>query len=150
MRGFWLLVHVAGFSLWLGAGAASMLAGMTARQFPPAERLAAYRLSGRVHSLLVGPGVVLTLFSGLLLVRPFMSADMTGGLAIMLLAGLIAGLVTLFISLPTAQRLARLELHASGELPPSFRALRARQAVAGAIAGGLAILALLGGTVWRH
>ena len=41
MRGFWLLVHVLGFTLWLGAGIATMIAGLTAKRFAPAERLAA-------------------------------------------------------------------------------------------------------------
>jgi len=44
MRGFWLLVHVIGFTLWLGGGIATMVAGITAKALAPAERLAAYNL----------------------------------------------------------------------------------------------------------
>jgi hypothetical protein len=127
-----------------------MLAGIAAKQFAPAERLAAYRLTGRIHSGLVAPGVVFTLISGFALIRPFMGSGMTGGLVIMFLAGMIGGMVALFISVPTAQRLGRLELHARNELPESFQALRKRQAIAASIAGGLGILALLGGTIFRH
>ena len=32
MRGFWLLVHVLGFTLWLGGGIATMVAGVTAKR----------------------------------------------------------------------------------------------------------------------
>ena len=39
MRGFWLLVHVLGFTLWLGGGIATMVAGVTAKRMGAAERL---------------------------------------------------------------------------------------------------------------
>ena len=150
MHGFWLLVHFMGFSLWLGGGIATMLAGVTAKRFAPGERLAAYRLTGRIQSGLVAPGVIFTLVSGLVLTRPYMERDMTLGIAIMLVAGGIGALVALFLSVPTAQRLGRLELHARGELPEAFHALRKRQAIAASIAGALALIAMLGGTVLRY
>ena len=56
MRGFWLLVHVLGFTLWLGAGIATMIAGLTAKRFAPAERLAAYRVMSAVFRMVVAPG----------------------------------------------------------------------------------------------
>jgi hypothetical protein len=149
MRSFWLLIHFIGFTLWLGGGVATMLAGITAKHWAPGERLAAYRIAGRIHSGLIGPGVVFTLVSGLVLTRPFMGVDMTGGLVIMLLAGSVAGLIALFVSIPTAQRLGRLELHARDELPEAFRVLRTRQAVSASVAGILGILAMLGGTIFR-
>jgi len=34
MRGFWLFVHVLGFTAWLGGGLAVMLSGITAKSFP--------------------------------------------------------------------------------------------------------------------
>jgi len=40
LRGFWLLVHVLGFTLWLGGGIATMVAGVSAKGFAAAERLA--------------------------------------------------------------------------------------------------------------
>ena len=56
MRGFWLLVHVLGFTLWLGGGIATMVAGVSAKSFAPGERLSAYKLIGAIQRILVGPG----------------------------------------------------------------------------------------------
>ena len=39
-----MLVHVLGFTLWLGGGIATMVAGVSAKRFAPAERLKAYKL----------------------------------------------------------------------------------------------------------
>ncbi len=58
MRGLWMLVHVLGFTLWLGGGIATMVAGVSAKRLGTRERLAAYKLIGAVQRLLVGPGAV--------------------------------------------------------------------------------------------
>ncbi len=58
MRGVWVLVHVLGFTLWLGGGIATMVAGVTAKRMAPAERLAGYKLIGAVQRLLVAPGAL--------------------------------------------------------------------------------------------
>ena len=151
MRGFWMLAHFMGFSLWLGAGMATMIAGIAAKRYPPGDRLAAYKLSGRIQSILVAPGVIVTLVSGVALMRPFMSGSgMTGGLLVMILAGLVGGLLALFFSVPLAQRMGRLELDPRGELPEALFVLRKRQAVVASIAGGLAIVAMFGGTLFRY
>src|SRR2546422_6731480 len=73
MRGFWLLVHVLGFTLWLGGGIATMVAGVSAKRFAPAERLSAYKLIGAIQRILVGPGAMAVLLSGLLLSMPYMN-----------------------------------------------------------------------------
>src|SRR3989449_1845530 len=72
MRGFWLLVHVLGFTLWLGGGIATMVAGVSAKSFAPAERLSAYKLIGAIQRILVGPGAMAVLLSGLVLSMPYM------------------------------------------------------------------------------
>ncbi len=51
MRGFWLLVHVLGFTLWLGGGIATMVAGVAAKRMGTAERLTAYKLIGAVQRI---------------------------------------------------------------------------------------------------
>lgn len=151
MRGFWLLAHFMGFSLWLGAGMATMIAGIAAKNYAPAERLAAYRLSGKIQGILVAPGVVMTVVSGIALMRPFMGGTgMTGGLLVMILAGFAGSLMALFFSVPLAQRMARLDLDPRGELPEALFVLRRRQAVVASIAGGLAIVAMFGGTLFRY
>ena len=81
MRGFWLLVHFLGFTLWLGGGIATMIAGVKAKTFAPAERLKAYKLIAAVQGLLVGPGAAAVVISGvvLLLNGPYMhSGDVPG------------------------------------------------------------------------
>jgi hypothetical protein len=68
---------------------------------------------------------------------------------LMMLTGIVGALIALTISVPTAARLGRLELDPRGELPESFAALRKRQVVTASIAGGMGLIALLAGTVFR-
>ncbi len=72
MRGLWMLVHVLGFTLWLGGGIATMVAGVSAKRLGTRERLAAYKLIGAVQRLLVGPGAVAVILSGLVMSGPLM------------------------------------------------------------------------------
>src|SRR5256885_16533666 len=78
MRGFWLLVHVLGFTLWLGGGIATMVAGVTAKRFSAGERLAGYKLIGAIQRLLGAPGALAEVLSGLSVAGPDMKE---GGVA---------------------------------------------------------------------
>ena len=154
MRGFWLLVHYLGFTLWLGGGIATMVAGVTAKKFAPRERLKAYKLTGAVHGLLVAPGAAAVVFSGVLLLLggPYMHAQsgmMPAWLNVMMGAGILGGIVAVALSLPAASRLGRLEVDARGELPPAFAALRKRQVLSATIAGSLGLAALFAATLGR-
>jgi len=149
MRGFWLLVHVLGFTLWLGAGIATMIAGLTAKRFPPAERLAAYRVMSAVFRMVVAPGAVGVLVGGFILSAPYMRSDVPGWLGLMMGAGGLGALIVLFVVVPTAARLGRLELDPRGELPEAFPRLRKTQIVSASLAGLLGIIALIAGTVLR-
>src|SRR2546422_9905238 len=101
MRGFWLLVHVLGFTLWLGGGIATMVAGISAKSFTPAERLKAYKLIGAIQRLLVGPGAIAVVLSGIVLSMPYMrSGDMPGWLNLMMGAGLLGALAAVGGSVP--------------------------------------------------
>src|SRR5262245_36884282 len=127
MRGFWLFVHISGFSLWLGGGLASMVAGVAAKSFDPETRLSAYRVLGAVQRILVGPGAAAVLLSGFMLTMPYMrGGSVPGWLALMMLAGLVAGIVALALTVPTAAQLGRLQPDPRGELPESFAGLRKR------------------------
>src|SRR6266702_1139932 len=119
MRGFWLLVHFLGFTLWLGGGIATMIAVV---------------ISG-VVLLLNGPYMH--------------SGDVPGWLTIMMAAGILGGIAAVTISVPTAGRLGRLEVGPRGELPESFQGLRKRQIMAATIAGSLGLIALFAGTLGR-
>ena len=150
MRGFWMLVHVLGFTLWLGGGIATMVAGVSAKSLEPGPRLAAYKLIGNIQRLLVGPGAIAVVLSGVVLAMPYMrSGAMPGWLNLMMGAGLLGALAAVGISVPTAARLARLELEARGEMPEAFQGLRKRQILAASIAGGLGLVAMAAATIVR-
>jgi hypothetical protein len=150
MRGLWMLVHILGFTLWLGGGMATMVAGVTAKGFAPAERLKVYKAIGAVQRLLVGPGALGVILSGILLSTAFMrSGMMPGWLNLMMGAGLLGAIVAVALSVPTAARLARLEVDAAGQLPAAFAGLRKRQVITATIAGTLGLIALFAGTIAR-
>lgn len=150
MRGFWLFLHVMGFVAWLGAGLAVMLSGITAKHFPPDQRLAVYRVMSVVSRNLIGPGAVLVVVSGFVLSVPyFRGSTVPGWLMAMQGLGLLGAIVAIAIVTPTAARLGRLDLDPRGELPESFAGLRRRQAIFATIAGIFALLSVLSGTVFR-
>src|SRR6058998_2681825 len=99
MRGVWMLVHVLGFTLWLGGGIATMVTGITAKRMAPAERLAGYKLIGAVQRLLVAPGALAVVLSGLILGMPYMSrGDVPGWLGLMMSAGILGAIGAVAIS----------------------------------------------------
>ena len=149
MRGLWLFLHLMGFAAWLGGGLAMMLAGITAKHFPPEERLAVYRVTSVVARNLIGPGALLVLLSGFVLSIPFFQAPMPSWLMAMQGLGLIGAIIAIGIVTPTAARMGRLELDPRGELPESFAGLRKRQVIFATLAGIFALLALLVGTALR-
>jgi len=150
MRGLWLFLHVMGFVAWLGGGLAVMLSGITAKYFPPEQRLAVYRIMAVITRNLVGTGAVLVVVSGLVLSVPyFRGATVPTSVMAMLVLGFMGAIVAIAIVVPTAARLGRLDLDPRGELPESFAGLRRRQAIFATLAGILALLALLAGTLFR-
>ena len=150
MRGFWLLVHVLGFTLWLGGGIATMVAGVTAKRLGVVERLAAYKLIGAIQRLLVGPGAIAVVLSGIVLAQPYMhSGEMPGWLSLMMGAGILGALAAVAVSVPTAAKLARLQPDARGELPEAFQTLRKRQIIAASVAGGLGLIAMFAVTLGK-
>ena len=152
MHGFWLLVHVLGFTLWLGGGIATMVCGVVAKSFKPAERLSAYKVTGAVQRLLVGPGAGAVVLSGVVLVLngPFMqSGEMPAWLNAMMGCGIVGAIIAVAVSVPTASRLSHLEVTAKGELPDNFARLRKRQVLAATFAGSLGLIALFAATLAR-
>ena len=150
MRGLWMLIHILGFTLWLGGGMATMVAGVSAKGFAPAERLKAYKLIGAIQRLLVGPGALGVALSGIFLSMAYMrSGEMPGWLNLMMGAGLLGAITAVGLSVPTAARLARLEVDSRGELPEVFAALRKRQILVATISGSLGLVALFAGAFGR-
>ena len=150
MRGFWMLVHLLGMSLWLGGGLASMVLGVAAKRFSPDHRLAAYQLTSAIQRILLGPGAAAVVLSGVLLVGPYMKEGaMPGWLMLMMTTGILGALIAIGVAVPAAASLGRLSLDPRGELPERFHRLRMRLVWSSTIAGALALLALVTGTVAR-
>jgi len=144
----WLFLHFLGFAMWLGGGLASMFAGIASRSETRSGLDAVVRAQSAIQRMIIAPGALLTVLSGLMLT--FALAGMASAnvwLMVMQGAGLVAGLLTLFVALPTATRLSRLD--PSGEQAAYFDELRKRQKVVGVIWGALGLLALVGGSLVR-
>jgi hypothetical protein len=149
MKGFWMLVHVLGFTLWLGGGIATMVAGVTAKRMGAAERLAGYKLIGAVQRLLVAPGALAVVLSGLFLAQPYMKqGDVPAWLGLMMVAGILGAIGAVAISVPTAAQLARLEPQGN-ELPAAFQRLRKRQILAATVAGTFGLIAMFAVTLGK-
>jgi hypothetical protein len=150
MTGFWILVHVLGYTFWIGGGVATMVAGIVAKRFAPEARLGAYRITSSVQRILVGPGAVAVTISGFLLSMPYMkSGSVPGWMMLMMVAGFIGALVALGVTVPVAARIGSLEIDPRGELPERFAGLRARLVWSASIGGGMALIALVAGSLMR-
>jgi hypothetical protein len=144
----WLFLHLLGFTMWLGGAIASMTLGIAARREDRSGLGAVVRAQAALAKTVVAPGSLLTVLSGLILTFQLSGGDFAGfsiWLVIMQGAGLIAALMTLLISLPTAARLGRLD--PNGEGARYFDELRARQRIVASIAGTLGLVALFAGAM---
>ena len=146
MRSLLLFAHLLGFVLWMGGGFAGMSVGIAMRSAHRNELALLAGLQARLHRGLVLPGCLLTVLSGLLLtLRLYGGAVSAAGFPIPLMVmqgtGLVAAGIVLGVSLPTLSRLARLD--PTGEQAPLFAALQKRGALAGSLAGMLALAALV-------
>ena len=147
---FWLFLHILGFTLWVGGALAAMVAGIASRREDRGGLGAVVRTQAAVQKILVAPGALLTVLSGLMLT--FSVTSLEGGaagfsfwLVLMQGAGIIGALIVLLVGLPTAAKLGRLDAEGSGAA--YFDELRQRQRVVGSIAGVFALVALVGGAM---
>jgi hypothetical protein len=143
-----LFVHFVGQCLWIGGAVAAMVMALAARREPVEVRAGAFRLVAQVHAMVIGPGALLVVASGVLLTMQFMGGDAMELMAapriwVMQGAGLLGGLMVLFVGLPTAVKMGGLAVpDQTGALSPQFEGLRKRQAIVSSIAAGLAFVAL--------
>jgi hypothetical protein len=96
----------------------------------------------------IAPGALLAVLSGLIMTFQLGGGDLPGfsiWLVIMQGAGLLAALLTLLISLPTATKLSRLD--PQGETAGYFDELRQRQRIVGSISGTFGLVALFAGAM---
>jgi hypothetical protein len=148
----WLFLHLLGFTMWLGGGLATMVAGIAGKREDRTGLGAIARAQAAVHRALVAPGALLAVLSGLILT--FSVSGTTGelvGFNIWLLVmqgtGAVGALLVLLIGLPTAAKLSRLD--PSGPGAAYFDELRQRQRVVGSVSGTLALVALVAGAMVR-
>jgi hypothetical protein len=149
---FWLFLHLLGFTMWLGGGLSSMVAGIAAKREDRAGLGAIARAQAAVHKSIIAPGAILVVVSGLILT--FSVSGRTGELVgfnvwlvVMQGAGLVGALIVLLIGLPTAAKLARLD--PMGQGAAFFDELRQRQRIVASVAGMLALVALVAGAFVR-
>jgi hypothetical protein len=146
----WLFLHLLGFTLWLGGAIASMIMGIAAKREERSGLGAVVRSQATLTKVAIAPGALLTVLSGLILTFQLSGGDMAGfsfWLVTMQSAGIIAALLTLLISLPTATRLGRLD--PAGEGARYFDELRARQRIVASISGMFGLVALFAGAMVR-
>jgi hypothetical protein len=148
----WLFLHLLGFTMWLGGGLASMVAGIAAKREDRAGLGAIVRAQAAVHKAIIAPGAILVVLSGLILT--FSVSGRTGelvGFSIWLVvmqgAGLVGALMVLLIGLPTAAKLTRLD--PMGQGAAFFDELRQRQRIVASASGVLALMALVAGAFVR-
>jgi hypothetical protein len=146
---FALILHLAGMVMWMGGGFSSMVIGIKSRSEERVTQGAATRLQAHVHRILIAPGALLTVASGVYLSVLAMNTGTppSAWLMVMQGAGVLAALLVLFVTVPTSFRLSR--VNPVGEGAAAFDALRRRIATAGTIAGTLAVLALVAGVLGR-
>ena len=149
---FWLFLHLLGFTMWLGGGLASMVAGIAGKREDRAALGAIARAQAAVHKAIIAPGAILVVLSGLILT--FSVSGRTGELigfnvwlVVMQGAGLVGALIVLLIGLPTAAKLARLD--PMGQGAAFFDELRQRQRIVASVSGVLALVALVAGALVR-
>jgi hypothetical protein len=145
---FWIVLHLIGFTLWIGGGLASMVAGIVSKGEERARLGAVVRAQAAMQKVLVAPGALMTVLSGLILT--FSMTGQTGELVgfslwlvLMQGAGVVGALIVLMVGLPTASKLARID--PVGPNAAYFDELRQRQRITGSIAGVFALAALVGG-----
>jgi uncharacterized membrane protein len=144
----WLFLHLLGFTMWLGGAIASMVVSIAAKREERSGLGAVVRAQSTLVKAAIAPGSLLTLLSGVVLTFQLSGGDFAGfsiWLVIMQAAGVIAALITLLISLPTAARLGRLD--PTGEAARYFDELRARQRIVASIAGVFGLVALFAGAM---
>ena len=149
---FWLFLHLLGFTMWLGGGLGSMVAGIASKREDRAGLGAIARSQAAAYKAIIAPGAILSVLSGLVLT--FSVAGRTGELAgfnvwlmVMQGAGMIGALLVLLIGLPTAAKLARLDSQGPGAA--FFDELRTRQKIVASVSGTLALVALVAGALVR-
>jgi hypothetical protein len=145
----WLFLHLLGFTMWLGGAIAAMIMGIAAKREDRHGLGAVVRAQAALMKTAIAPGALLAVLSGVILTFQMGAGDNLVGFSIWLVimqgAGLVAALLTLLISLPTATKLSRLD--PAGEAGQHFDELRQRQRIVASISGSFGLVALFAGAM---
>lgn len=152
MNGFWHFVHYLAFTVWLGGVLSAMIAELTMHRVDRSLWGAVVDAQAAIYRVLVGPGALATVLSGIVLTLR-MYGSMSGGqagswLGTMQATGIVGPLVTLLGAMPTAARLSRLE--PLGPQAAAFDVLRKRLTITGSIGAALGFIALLAGSFYQR
>jgi hypothetical protein len=146
----WRVLHYVALIAWLGGGMAVMVAGIVMKKMDRSLWGAVVDIQAALYRVLLGPGAVATVMSGLFLTFGMygrLSGQVAAWLGVMQATGLIAALITLLGAMPAAQRLTRIE--PLGPHAAAFDAARRRMAISGAVAGVFGTIAMLAGALYR-
>jgi putative copper export protein len=149
-----LFLHLLSTAAWFGGGLAAMTAGIAVRKEPVPVRALTFHLLGRMYSQLIAPGALVSVLSGLALTMTMgMAQGLTSlsatGPVVMQGAGLVAGLLVLFLGWPLSNKLTRIADKVRDVLPPEFEEARKQQAIIQSLAGILILSAFLGAAFMR-
>jgi len=149
-------VHYLGMAMWIGGWLAMLLLVVKARSESPQVRASLFGVLARAYTVVIGPGAILTLGSGILWSMAIVGAgDMQSrvapiGLWVMTAAGFVGGLLVVFVALPTAARLRSVAAPtADGQVLPAFEQQRKRLIAVSYVAGVLALVALFASVLAR-
>jgi hypothetical protein len=141
-------VHAFGMCLWIGGAIATMVIALGVQKEAAEVRAGVYRVLARIQTSVVGLGALLVVASGFLLMMDYSTSGLEVMMRepsrwVMVLVGLLAGVIVLFVALPTAVRMGGLSVVSDGgEMPPAFEIYRRRLEVISYVAGLLAVFAL--------
>lgn len=151
MRHIWLLAHLVGFVMWLGAAAAAMAMGIAGRREAREHLGVVARQQAVVYRAVMMPGVLLTVASGLVLTLmvyggPGTAATVSPALMAMQATGLAGAVVVLVFGIPAVSRVGSLDPVRDG---PLFDRLRRKASRLGMASATLGMAALVSGAWMR-
>ncbi|MEO8478219.1 MAG: hypothetical protein ABI542_01205 [Gemmatimonadota bacterium] len=150
MTHVWRFIHLLAFTVWIGGMASVVVAAGAYAHVDRRHWGGVAEVQSALYRILVGPGALLSVASGLMLTFQMygvMSTRVGAWLGSMQALGVLAALVTLLGAMPAAARLARLD--PTGDTAPAFDAGRIRLGRMTLIGALLALLALGAGALYR-
>lgn len=150
MSHLWRFLHLLSFTLWIGGMASAVVAASLYRHVDRRHWGGVAEVQAGLYRILVGPGALVSVASGLMLTFRMYGA-MSGGVGAWMGSmqglGVVAALVSLLGAMPSASRLARLD--PMGDTAPAFDAGLRRLDRLTWVGGILAVLALGAGALYR-